>query len=59
VPVATSNICPAFIDPPGEYSPMEGWIKYRDELRRSGIPGIAPFVREAGVMIARLRRGKR
>jgi hypothetical protein len=24
-------------------------------MRRSGIPGVAPFIREAGAMIARLR----
>ena len=55
----TSSLCPALIDPPGRWAVVEEWLAYRDELARSGIPNIAPFVREADMMIARLRRGER
>jgi hypothetical protein len=50
----TFNRAPAFIDPPGPFAPLEEWIVYRDELHRSGIPGIAPYIREADCHIARL-----
>ena len=50
----------ALIDPPSElYSSLDEWLQYRDDLRQSGIPGIAPFIREADVVIARLRAAKR
>ena len=26
---------------------FEEWIEYREELRRSDLPGLAPFIRQA------------
>jgi hypothetical protein len=49
---------PALIDPPGPFAPVEEWIEYRNELARSNIPGVAPYIREADREIARLNDGK-
>jgi hypothetical protein len=57
--MAISSNCPAFVDEPSPYAPVEEWIEFRDDLLRSGLPGIAPFIREANRAIARLRRGER
>ena len=51
--MAISLTCPAFIDPPGPYASVQEWLAFRDELRRSGLPGIAPFIRAASATIAR------
>jgi hypothetical protein len=53
--MAYNSKCPALIDPPGPYAPLQKWRDYRDELRRSDLPGLAPFIREADATIARLR----
>ncbi|HEY1338763.1 MAG TPA: hypothetical protein VGF59_14705 [Bryobacteraceae bacterium] len=29
VPRATSNVCPAFVDPLGRYASLDAWLKYR------------------------------
>ena len=50
------NAPPAFIDPPGPFGTLQEWIEFRDSLQRSGIPHIAPFIREANREIARLRK---
>jgi hypothetical protein len=54
--MAVNSKCPALIDPPGPYAPLEEWIEYREGLRRMNVPGLAPFIRQAEAMIARLRR---
>jgi hypothetical protein len=47
----------AFIDPPGEYEPLDEWISYRKELDElSHLPGIEPFKQEADEIIERKRR---
>jgi hypothetical protein len=51
-----TEVVPAFIDPPGPCAPTQEWRDYRDELRRSDLPGLGPFIREAAANIARLRR---
>jgi hypothetical protein len=47
-------VVPALIDPPGPYATREEWLEYRDDLRRSSLPGLGPFIREADRNIARL-----
>jgi hypothetical protein len=51
--VAINSKCPAFIDPP-YWGDLQDWIDYREDLMRSDLPGVAPFVREADEYIARL-----
>jgi hypothetical protein len=51
--MAYNSKTPALIDPPGPYAPLEEWINYRDELARSDLPGLAPFIREANANIGR------
>lgn len=53
---AISILCPAFIDPPGDYASIQEWRAYRDELLRSDLPAVDPFIREANRAIARLIR---
>jgi hypothetical protein len=52
--MAINPLCPALIDPPGPYASLQEWLAYRDDLRRSNLPGLAPFIREADANIARL-----
>jgi hypothetical protein len=54
--MAVNSKCPALIDPPAPDAPLAEWLDYREDLRRSGLPGLWPFVREADAIIARLRR---
>jgi hypothetical protein len=52
------GIAPALIDEPGIYDTLETWLKFRaemEELQRSGMPHIGPFIRRADRTIARLR----
>jgi hypothetical protein len=53
--MAVNSKTPAFIDPP-YYGDLTEWLAYREELLRSDLPGLAPFIREADVNIARLRQ---
>ena len=53
--MAISITCQALIDPPGYFASLQEWLDFRAELRRSGLPGIAPFLRAADAAIARLR----
>ena len=55
---AFASRAPALIDPPFAGS-LDDWLKFRaemEELRRSGVPDVAPFIRKADREIARLRR---
>jgi hypothetical protein len=52
--MAYNSKTPALIDPPGLYASLQEWLDYRDDLRRSNLPGLKPFIREADANIARL-----
>jgi hypothetical protein len=47
------TVVPAFIDPPYGGDLAE-WIEYREDLRRSNLPGLEPFIHETDRVIARL-----
>jgi hypothetical protein len=48
---------PALIDPPyfGSLEDWQAFLAEMEELRRSGVPDVGPFIRKARQEIARLR----
>jgi hypothetical protein len=43
-------LVPALIDPPGPYASLEEWRNYREDLWRSDLPGLAPFIRDNQIL---------
>ena len=51
------KIAPALIDPPDPiYGSLAEWLEFRDDLLKSGIPHIEPFIAKANRIIKRLSR---
>jgi hypothetical protein len=47
----------AFIDPPDPvFGSLQEWAAYRAALRRSGLPGLEPFIAQADKIIESLLR---
>ena len=53
--MAVNPIVAALIDPP-YWGGLQDWIEYRADLLRSGLLGLAPFIREADENIERMRQ---
>jgi hypothetical protein len=51
--MAINPATPALIDPP-YWGDLQEWVRYRDELAQSGLPGLKPFLDEADDVIASL-----